>query len=148
MKSLSSKDSSAGLLVLAEGGNAGEAVIATREGHLDVKGASGFRLGSYTEVSINVIVPKPFIRDNPMDALPVIKTFKSLRPVMANERVKSRLRLLCVFGFNGSEIIFATDGPEDKVYGLGDNQCGCLGLGIDTRKLTVPKLNPHLTGKR
>ncbi|CAG2118496.1 unnamed protein product, partial [Medioppia subpectinata] len=51
MKSLDSKDSSAGLLVLAEGGNAGEAVIATREGWLDVKGASGFRLGSYTEIS-------------------------------------------------------------------------------------------------
>ncbi|CAG2109373.1 unnamed protein product [Medioppia subpectinata] len=53
MKSLSSKDSSNGLLVLAEGLNAGEAVIATREGWLDVKGASGFRLGSYTEVSIS-----------------------------------------------------------------------------------------------
>ncbi|CAG2110331.1 unnamed protein product [Medioppia subpectinata] len=53
MKSLNSKDSSAGLLVLAEGLNAGEAVIATREGWLDVKGASGFRLGSYTEVSIS-----------------------------------------------------------------------------------------------
>ncbi|CAG2113448.1 unnamed protein product [Medioppia subpectinata] len=51
MKSLSSKDSSAGLLVLAEGLNAGEAVIATREGWLDVKGASGFKLGSYTEIS-------------------------------------------------------------------------------------------------
>ncbi|CAG2110664.1 unnamed protein product, partial [Medioppia subpectinata] len=51
MNSLSTKDSSAGLLVLAEGGNAGEAVIATREGHLDVKGASGFKLGSYTEIS-------------------------------------------------------------------------------------------------
>ncbi|CAG2114765.1 unnamed protein product, partial [Medioppia subpectinata] len=51
MKSLDSKDSSAGLLVLAEGLNAGEAVIATREGWLDVKGASGFRLGSYTEIS-------------------------------------------------------------------------------------------------
>ncbi|CAG2113138.1 unnamed protein product [Medioppia subpectinata] len=51
MKSLDSKDSSVGLLVLAEGLNAGEAVIATREGWLDVKGASGFRLGSYTEVS-------------------------------------------------------------------------------------------------
>ncbi|CAG2110715.1 unnamed protein product [Medioppia subpectinata] len=51
MKSLSSKDSSNGLLVLAEGLNAGEAVIATREGWLDVKGASGFKLGSYTEIS-------------------------------------------------------------------------------------------------
>ncbi|CAG2110713.1 unnamed protein product, partial [Medioppia subpectinata] len=51
MKSLSLKDSSNGLLVLAEGLNVGEAVIATREGWLDVKGASGFKLGSYTEIS-------------------------------------------------------------------------------------------------
>ncbi|CAG2112302.1 unnamed protein product, partial [Medioppia subpectinata] len=51
MKSLSTKESSNGLLVLAEGLNAGEAVIATREGWLDVKGASGFKLGSYTEIS-------------------------------------------------------------------------------------------------
>ena len=51
VKSVADKEGGVGVLVVAEGGNAGEAVVATNEGHLVAKGASGFRFGTYTEVT-------------------------------------------------------------------------------------------------
>ncbi|CAG2110213.1 unnamed protein product, partial [Medioppia subpectinata] len=92
MKSLSSKDSSAGLLVLAEGLNAGEAVIATREGWLDVKGASGFKLGSYTEISTRDMNEMNGQRSDVMndDILGLIFKYLDLKDLFGLQRVSQQ----------------------------------------------------------
>jgi len=60
-----------------------------------------------------------------IDELVVIKDIDVLRPLMANKTTKESLRLLCVFGTNASEVLFATN--DDNVYGFGHNRNGCLG---------------------
>ncbi|CAG2175734.1 unnamed protein product [Oppiella nova] len=52
VKSVEEKKSSEDdILVVIEGGKAGEEVIATKEGHLTAKGAVAFKLGSITSVN-------------------------------------------------------------------------------------------------
>ncbi|CAG2117303.1 unnamed protein product, partial [Medioppia subpectinata] len=81
-----------------------------------------------------------------METLISIKDFHALRPMTGDERLTSSVRLLCVCGFNGSEVIFAT--REDRVYGFGANRYGCLGLGTSAQHIPVPTLNPTLSGQR
>lgn len=50
VKSVDDKKSSEDIVVVIEGGKAGEEVIATKEGYLSAKGAVGFKLGSITSV--------------------------------------------------------------------------------------------------
>ncbi len=45
------KKSEDDILVVIEGGKAGEEVIATKEGYLTAKGAIGFKLGSITSIT-------------------------------------------------------------------------------------------------
>ncbi|CAG2161697.1 unnamed protein product [Oppiella nova] len=80
-----------------------------------------------------------------MDHLTVIKEFEILKPIMDNPSLKNSIRLLCVFGIKGSEVIFAT--KEDKVYGFGNNRYGLLGVGVNG-KVSDPMVNHTLTGKR
>ncbi|CAG2110227.1 unnamed protein product [Medioppia subpectinata] len=81
-----------------------------------------------------------------MDQLPIVSAFKILRPVMNDRRLKTSVRLLCVFGYNGSEVLFAT--TDDKVYAFGDNKFGRLGVGADTSPVTDPTLVTALCGQR
>ena len=52
VKSVEEKKSSEDdILVVIEGGKAGEELIATKEGHLTAKGAVAFKLGSITSIT-------------------------------------------------------------------------------------------------
>jgi hypothetical protein len=51
VKSVDDKKSSEDIVVVIEGGKAGEEVIATKEGYLSAKGAVGFKLGSITSIN-------------------------------------------------------------------------------------------------
>ena len=51
VKSVEEKKSSEDIVVVIEGGKAGEEVIATKEGYLSPKGAVAFKLGSITSIT-------------------------------------------------------------------------------------------------
>jgi len=51
VKSVEEKKSSEDIVVVIEGGKAGEEVIATKESHLSAKGAVGFKLESITLIT-------------------------------------------------------------------------------------------------
>ena len=62
------------------------------------------------------------------------------------EEVRQSVKLITVFGKNGSELIYVTN--DDNVYVFGSNRRGCLGLGSEKPQLDVPRLNITLSGKR
>ncbi|XP_054160492.1 RCC1 and BTB domain-containing protein 2-like [Oppia nitens] len=81
-----------------------------------------------------------------MDKLVEIKKFRPLKPLLKDQQLKQRLRLLVCFGNNGSEVIFVTN--DDQVYGFGNNRYGCLGL--DTQidiEVTKATNNKYLSNK-
>lgn len=79
-----------------------------------------------------------------MNELIDFKNFKLLAKTLTDSEVIKTIRLLSVFGNNGSEVIYAT--TDDKVFGFGQNRFGCLGLG--TYDCTPkPVLNRTLSDK-
>ena len=82
---------------------------------------------------------------NTLDNLLDVNLFPILSSNLS-ENSRKRIRLLYVFGKNGKSVIFITN--EDKVYCLGSNQSGVLGLGSDEQNILRPTLNPTLSGKR
>ncbi|XP_054163445.1 RCC1 and BTB domain-containing protein 2-like [Oppia nitens] len=81
-----------------------------------------------------------------MDELKVVKNFRKLQPLLTNEKLKNSVRLLAIFGHNGSDIIFAT--TNDNVYGFGSNRFGCLGLSTWDEDIDKPQLNITLSSKQ
>ena len=93
--------------------------------------------------------------DNNIRSSTEIKTFDSILdvkqiPILSSklneENVRKGIKLLCVFGKSGSEVIYVTN--EDLVYCFGTNESGCLGLGCDSRKIGSPTLNGILSNKK
>ena len=62
-----------------------------------------------------------------------------------DEELKQNIRLYHVFGCHGSKVIFATH--EDKVFGLGCNRDGTLGIGTIDEKILKPSLISQLCDK-
>ncbi|XP_054155588.1 uncharacterized protein LOC128954046 [Oppia nitens] len=89
-----------------------------------------------------------------MDSMPIVKQFASLQRMRAGGGTGgrqdhwTRIRLVATFGFNGSEVMYATADAGDKVYAYGPNRHGCLGLGTNDKDIKQPQLNTVLTGKR
>ncbi|CAG2108716.1 unnamed protein product, partial [Medioppia subpectinata] len=77
-----------------------------------------------------------------MDQLLDYKTFCVIFNHITAEEYQN-LKILCVFG--NTSVIYVTN--DDKVYGFGNNNNGCLGLGADYRRIHRPALNPYLSGK-
>ena len=81
-----------------------------------------------------------------LDSVVDIKLFPILKTALFNENSRNTIRLLQVFGYNGSKAIFITN--EDKVYSFGNNSDFCLGLDIEDTVVHRPKLNGMLSGKK
>ncbi|XP_054165961.1 RCC1 and BTB domain-containing protein 2-like [Oppia nitens] len=69
----------------------------------------------------------------------------SALPLKSNPTLWSSIRLVSIFGFNGTEVIYVT--TDDKVYGYGPNRFGCLGIGVNDEDIKIPQLNAVLTDK-
>ncbi|XP_054169352.1 RCC1 and BTB domain-containing protein 2-like [Oppia nitens] len=82
-----------------------------------------------------------------MDSLREISTFVALKPLVNDKRrqFRYRLKLLSLFGSNGSSVIFITD--DDQVYGYGNNRFGCLGVDSVDEEIPEPRPNSSLSGK-
>jgi alpha-tubulin suppressor-like RCC1 family protein len=79
-----------------------------------------------------------------MNELIDFKNFKLLAKTLTDSEVIKRVRLLSIFGNNGSEVIYAT--TDDIVFCFGENRFGCLGLGTYDY-IPKPVLNRTLSGK-
>ena len=75
-----------------------------------------------------------------------VNLFPILSSKLSDENVRKSIRLLYVFGENGKSVIFITN--EDKVYCLGSNQNGVLGLGSKEQHIQMQTLNETLSDKR
>ena len=80
-----------------------------------------------------------------MDNVLDVKNFPILSSTLIDPLVRQSIRLLCVFGHNGSKVIFATF--DDNVYCFGHNRKGCLGLGKWDEDIRGPELNRTLSHK-
>ena len=81
-----------------------------------------------------------------MDSVLNVRYFSILNSTLNDKNLRNSIRLLTVFGNNGSEVIFVT--VDDDVYGYGLNKSGCLGVGSYEQHVRRPKLNATLSGKR
>ena len=81
-----------------------------------------------------------------MDSVLNIKNFPLLESTLTDANDRKSVRLLCIFGCNASEVIFATN--DDKVYAFGRNRFGGLGLGTDDENIDTPQWNTTLSDKQ
>jgi RCC1 and BTB domain-containing protein len=56
-----------------------------------------------------------------------------------NSKIMSNLKIVCVFGVNGNEVLLVT--KDDKVYAFGENRNGCLGLSTFNRIVEPTKVD-------
>ena len=80
-----------------------------------------------------------------MDHFLNITEFEAFALISPEECFVKSIRLLFVFG-RGNSAIFVTN--QDKVYGIGHNRNGGLGLGHQKEDFRRPTINPILSGKQ
>jgi alpha-tubulin suppressor-like RCC1 family protein len=66
-----------------------------------------------------------------------LKKWKALHHL--NKEFVSQIKLFCVFGENGNEVLVIN--KNDEVFGFGDNENGCLGLRTDNSTREPIKIN-------